>query len=391
MGQASAPDFTAIVVAAGRAERFGGPLPKQFLEVGGRLVLEHSVDRLASATGVGEVVVVLSAEQIDGEFSDRLRKHPAVLTLVAGGATRAASVAAGLTAVPAGRDYVLIHDAARPLASVALVSRVIEATRSHGAAIPVLGLADTVKRVDSTGRVEATLDRSVLRLAQTPQGAEKKRLIESLEAAMADSPTDEAAALEASGHHVATVEGESANIKITSAEDFATVRRRLEGSVDLRVGTGFDVHRVDPSRPLVLGGVLFENEPGLQGHSDADVVLHAAMDALLGAAGAGDIGMLFPPDDDRWAGADSTKLAEIVLQTIQADGFRIVNLDLMLLAERPKIGPRSAQMRARVAAAFDLDTSRVGLKATTLERLGSLGRHEGIACQAVALLSRDGS
>jgi 2-C-methyl-D-erythritol 4-phosphate cytidylyltransferase/2-C-methyl-D-erythritol 2,4-cyclodiphosphate synthase len=387
MGQKTAPDFTAIVVAAGRSARFGGPLPKQFLEIGGRLVVERSVDRLAESADVGEVVVVVAPEQLGGEFVERLQAHPRIAAVVVGGETRAASVAAGLAAVPEARTYVLVHDAARPLASPALVSRVIEATRSHGAAIPVVGLPDTVKRVDSTGRIEATLDRSALRLAQTPQGADKARLIEALAVAGANARTDEAAALEALGHPVATVEGEAANIKITTAADFEDVRRGLEGDVDLRVGTGFDIHRIDPSRPLVLAGVRFEGEPGLAGHSDADVVLHAAMDAVLGAAGVGDIGRLFPPDEDRWAGADSLKLAAIVLRTVNTAGFRIVNLDLTVLAERPKIGPRSAEMRARVAGAFELEPTRVGLKATTLERLGSLGRHEGIACQAVALLA----
>ena len=391
MGQATAPDFTGIVVAAGRAARFGGPLPKQFLELGGRLVVERSVDALAEPAAIGEIVVVVAPHELDGEFVARLRAHPRVGAIVAGGETRVASVAAGLAAVPANRTYVLIHDAARPLASPELVSRVIEATRAHGAAIPVVGLPDTVKRVDTTGRIETTVDRSSLRLAQTPQGADKAQLIDALAAASASPPTDEAAALEAAGHHVATVEGEAANIKITTAADFEVVRRGLEGDVDLRVGTGFDIHRIDPTRPLVLGGVLFEDEAGLAGHSDADVVLHAAMDAVLGAAGVGDIGKLFPPDDDRWAGADSLKLAGTVLRKVNEAGFYIVNLDLTLLAERPKIGPRADEMRARLAGAFALDPERVGLKATTLERLGTLGRHEGIACQAVALLARTGS
>jgi 2-C-methyl-D-erythritol 4-phosphate cytidylyltransferase/2-C-methyl-D-erythritol 2,4-cyclodiphosphate synthase len=387
MVQATAPDFTGIVVAAGLSARLGGPIPKQFLEIGGRLIVERSVDRLAVSADVGEVVVVVAPEQLDGEFAARLQAHPRIGAIVAGGETRAASVAAGLAAVPAGRTYVLVHDAARPLASPALISRVIEATRVHGAAIPVVTLTDTVKRVDSRGRIETTLDRSTLRLAQTPQGADRQKLVQALAAAGVNAPTDEAAAMEAAGHRVATVEGESANIKITTGADFDRVRRGLEGPVDLRVGTGFDIHRIDPSRPLVLGGIRFQDEPGLAGHSDADVVLHAAMDAVLGAAGAGDIGRLFPPDEDRWAGADSLKLAAIVLQTVTTAGFHIVNLDLTLLAERPKIGPRAEEMRARVAGAFALEPARVGLKATTLERLGSLGRHEGIACQAVALIA----
>ncbi len=391
MGQAIASDFTGIVVAAGRSARFGGPIPKQFLEIGGRWVVERCVDRLAGAVGVGEVVVVLAPDEMDAEFAARLRAHPGVCAIVAGGETRAASVAAGLRAVPADRTYVLVHDAARPMASAELVRRVIDATRAHGAAIPVVGVPDTVKRVDASGRIETTLNRSFLRLAQTPQGANRAQLIDALAVAGASASTDEAAALAAAGHPVVTVAGEAANIKITTAADFDRVRRALEADVDLRVGTGFDIHRIDPSRPLVLGGVRFEGEAGLAGHSDADVVLHAAMDAVLGAAGAGDIGKLFPPEDDRWAGADSLKLAGTVLRTVNEAGFRIVNLDLTLLAERPKIGPRADEMRANVAGAFALDPDRVGIKATTLERLGALGRREGIACQAVALLACSGS
>ncbi|NIM60286.1 MAG: 2-C-methyl-D-erythritol 4-phosphate cytidylyltransferase [Acidobacteria bacterium] len=391
MAQPSAPDFAGVIVAAGRSARFGGARPKQFLEIGGRLVVERSIDALAAAAAVAEVVVVVAADRCSGAIADRLRAHPAVSAVVQGGATRAASVAAGLAAVPAQREYVLVHDAARPLASTELVARVIDATRAHGAAIPVVGLADTVKRIGASGDVAETIDRSSLRLAQTPQGAKRAALIEALAARATAAPTDEAAALEAAGHAVCTVDGDARNVKITTAADMQAIRRSLEEHVDFRVGTGFDIHRVDPSRPLVLGGVHFEGEPGLAGHSDADVVLHAAMDAVLGAAGAGDIGRWFPPDDERWAGADSIKLAETVCRRIQEAGFTIVNLDLTVLGEQPKIGPRADEMRARIAAAFGIDPQRIGLKATTLERLGALGRHEGIACQSVALLSRRGS
>jgi 2-C-methyl-D-erythritol 4-phosphate cytidylyltransferase/2-C-methyl-D-erythritol 2,4-cyclodiphosphate synthase len=236
--------------------------------------------------------------------------------------------------------------------------------------------------------VEQTLDRSVLRLAQTPQGAGRRMLIDAFASRGPGPWTDEAALLESAGHLVVAVEGDPENIKITTGADFDRARRALGDAVDLRVGTGFDIHRIDATRPLILGGVLFDGEPGLAGHSDADVVFHAAMDAVLGAAGAGDIGQHFPPGDERWAGADSAVLAQTVVREISNAGFRIVNLDLTLLAERPKIGPRVAQMRARLAQAFGVAEDRIGLKATTLERIGALGRHEGIACQAVALLSR---
>jgi 2-C-methyl-D-erythritol 4-phosphate cytidylyltransferase/2-C-methyl-D-erythritol 2,4-cyclodiphosphate synthase len=292
----------------------------------------------------------------------------------------------GLAAAPRAR-FVLVHDAARPLAGAALIERVIEATRAHGAALPALEVADTVKEIDAAGMVTATLDRARLRLAQTPQGARSDWLRQALAAAEeADvQVTDEAAALKRAGHSVAVVSGDPRNLKITSAQDIDVLRDRIEESeMELRVGIGFDIHRFDPSRPLVLGGLRFEGEPGLAGHSDADVVLHAAMDALLGAAGLGDIGLHFPPDDPQYAGADSRGLAEEVTRLLGAQGVRIVNLDLMLLAERPKVRDHVEQMRETIAACFGIETARVGLKATTLEGLGALGRREGIACQAVA-------
>ena len=187
---------------------------------------------------------------------------------------------------------------------------------------------------------------------------------------------------------MALVEGELTNRKITRNEDLEHARRQLgQGDVGLRVGTGFDIHRFGEGRRLVLGGVEFAGETGLEGHSDADVVLHAAMDALLGAAGLGDIGMLFPPDDERFRGADSRELAREVARRVDAAGYHLVNLDIALMAERPKIGPRSVEMRQAIGEALGVAVENVGLKATTLERLGALGRAEGIACQAVALLA----
>ena len=389
MAKSPAQDFAAVIVAAGRSSRLGGPLPKQFVELGGRLIVEHAIDRLAASPSVAEVVVVVAPNEVDGQIAARLRENRTVSAVVAGGATRADSVALGIAVVSEACRYVLVHDAARPLASPGLVERVVRATRVHGAAIPVVAVPDTVKKIDGK-HVAGTIDRTKLRLAQTPQGAVRELLAEVLGGRDAASWTDEAAALEAVGQAVAVVEGETENFKITTAADLVRARREVEGcEVELRVGTGFDVHRTDPSRPLVLGGVRFEGEAGLAGHSDADVVLHAAMDAVLGAAGVGDIGTHFPPDEDRWEGADSVELSRIVARIIKDAGFRIVNLDLTVLAERPKVGPRASEMRASIAAAFGLGVERVGLKATTLEGLGALGRQEGLGCQAVALLARD--
>jgi 2-C-methyl-D-erythritol 4-phosphate cytidylyltransferase/2-C-methyl-D-erythritol 2,4-cyclodiphosphate synthase len=285
---------------------------------------------------------------------------------------------------------VLVHDAARPLAGPELVDAVIEATRLHGAAIPGQAVRDTVKQVDESGFASATLDRERLRLAQTPQGARTGWLLEALKRAEEAGweATDEAAALERAGHRVAVVPGDPANRKITTSEDLEQMRRRMSGGSDLRVGCGFDVHRVDPERPLILGGLTFEGESGLLGHSDADVVLHAAMDALLGAAGMGDIGALFPPDDPRFAGAASTGLAADVALCLSRAGYEVVNMDLTLLAERPRIKDRAQEMRESIGRCLEVAPDRIGLKATTMERLGALGRGEGIACQAVALIRR---
>jgi 2-C-methyl-D-erythritol 4-phosphate cytidylyltransferase/2-C-methyl-D-erythritol 2,4-cyclodiphosphate synthase len=376
-----------VVVAAGRSTRLGGTLPKQFLELGGRTVLERAVEAIAHRPGVDGVVVVLSAAEVDGPRGEQAGGWPGVERVVAGGATRADSVRCGIDAA-GDPEFVLVHDAARPFASPGLVDAVIEATRRHGAAVPLLEVPDTVKSVDGF-RVTGTVPRERLRLAQTPQGARTAWLRRALDRARRAGATitDEASALESDGRVVAGVAGESANRKITTAADLLDARRGVEaGRVALRVGTGFDVHRVDPGRPLVLGGVRFAEGPGLAGHSDADVVLHAAMDALLGAAGLADIGAHFPPDDPAYAGAHSRELAGRVAAMLEERGWRIVNLDLTVLAEAPRIRARVETMRASIAACLQTEPARIGLKATTLEGLGALGRREGMACQAVALL-----
>ncbi len=384
-------DFEGVVVAAGHSTRFGGGIPKQFQELAGRTVLERSVAALADRPAVKGVVVVLPPGELDGPRAAGVREWPGVDAVVAGGATRTESVMCGVQATGTA-PFLLIHDAARPLVSGALVDAVIEATRLHGAAVPVVEIHDTVKSC-AAGWIEGTLQRERLRLAQTPQGARADWLRSALERALRNGQcaTDEAAALERDGRRVAAVEGDPANRKITTPADLQRAQEVLgNGGVGLRVGTGFDIHRVDASRPLRLGGIHFEGEPGLVGHSDADVVLHAAMDALLGAAGLGDIGLHFPPDDERHAGALSTDLARQIATRIAAAGYEIVNLDLTVLAEAPRIRESVERMRRAIAECLGTRPECVGLKATTLEGLGALGRREGIACQAVALLVRRG-
>ncbi|HEX6850363.1 MAG TPA: 2-C-methyl-D-erythritol 4-phosphate cytidylyltransferase [Candidatus Polarisedimenticolaceae bacterium] len=383
-----------LVVAAGRATRFGGGVPKQFLDLGGRTLVERSIEALSARPGIGGVVVVVAPEDLGGARASALRSLSGVVDVVAGGTSRARSVASGLAALHA-FEHVLVHDAARALVSAAVVDRVLAATLAHGAAIPVVPVRDTVKQDDGLGFVARTVDRGPLRLAQTPQGSRMDWLAEALARAEREGieVTDEAQALERAGRPVALVDGDPGNTKITTPEDLAFARASLGGARpgELRVGTGFDVHRFGAGRRLVLGGVEFPGEVGLDGHSDADVVLHAAMDAVLGAAGLPDIGAFFPPGDPRYAGADSRVLAAEVSRAARSAGFSIVNLDLTVLAERPRIRPRVAAMRDAVAAAFGIEAGRVGLKATTLEGLGALGRGEGIACQAAALLRAEGA
>jgi 2-C-methyl-D-erythritol 4-phosphate cytidylyltransferase/2-C-methyl-D-erythritol 2,4-cyclodiphosphate synthase len=379
---------TGIVVAAGRSERFGGSVPKQFLEIDGIACVDRSIRALTSHPGLRDVVVVLHPDEVPGERGGRLARLDGVRDVVAGGETRADSVRHGLTAA-ADATHVLVHDAARPLVSEAVVGAVLATTLEHGAAVPAIAIPDTVKEVNDAGEVVRTHDRDRLRLAQTPQGSRVDWLAAALDDACGagKSVTDEAAALERAGHRVAVVNGDPANIKITTQEDLRRARALLggDGSI-LRVGTGFDIHRFGEGRRLVLGGVEFPGAGGLDGHSDADVVLHAVMDALLGAVALGDIGEHFPADDERFRDAASTDLAREVAGMLASRGFAIVNVDVTVMAERPRIRDRVDAMRRAMAEALGIEAGQVGVKATTLERLGSLGRGEGIASQAVALV-----
>jgi 2-C-methyl-D-erythritol 4-phosphate cytidylyltransferase/2-C-methyl-D-erythritol 2,4-cyclodiphosphate synthase len=380
----------AIVVAAGTSTRVGGAVPKQFLDLGGRSVIARAVGAFTACPEIGGVIVVLAPGECGGSRETELRGLSGVTAVVAGGSSRLASSLAGVEAA-SDADLVLVHDAARPFAGSALVAAVLAAARQHGAAVPAISVHDTVKRDDGAGFVVETLDRGPLRLAQTPQGARRDWMLAALRNALAAGVhvTDEAQALERDGRRVALVPGDPANVKITTTQDWDDAQRRVrEQPAPFRVGHGYDVHRFGGSRGLLLGGVAFPGERGLAGHSDADVVLHAAMDALLGAAGLPDIGHYFPPGDPRFAGADSLVLAREVAGYVKSAGFSIVNLDLTLLAERPRIRERADSMREAIASCLEIDAAQVGLKATTLEGLGALGRGEGIACHAVAMIRR---
>lgn len=372
-----------VLVAAGEGRRFGAP--KQLQPLGGRRVIDWAFEA-AAAAGHG-VVVVAAADQVQA-----LRDGPTALTASAdsvivtnGGSTRSESVRAGIAEVPEDAEVIVVHDAARPLAGDALFAAVTAAVVSGAdGAVPAVPVTDTIRHTDS-----GPLDRSQLRAVQTPQ-AFRADLLRRAHASGGEA-TDDAALVEAAGGKVHLVDGEPDNIKITTPGDLHVAEALLAarspqppGAVPL-VGIGFDVHRFsdDPQRSLVLGGVLFEGERGLDGHSDADAIAHACCDAILGVAGLGDIGTLFPDDDERWRGADSLALLAEAAAQVRGTGRRIGNIDCSVVAERPKLAPRRTEMQARLSAAAGAPVTVRGKRA---ESLGALGRGEGIACMAVAVL-----
>src|SRR5712692_3992752 len=380
--------IAALVVAAGRGLRAGGHRPKQYRPAAGEPAIRASLRLFAGHPEVELVQPVIHPD--DGPFYRAAAAGLDLLPPVFGGATRQASVRAGLEALADKRpDAVLVHDAARPYASAALVSRAIAAISATGAAIPVLPVTDTVKSVDPAGeRVETTLDRTRLRTVQTPQVFLFDRLLaahrRAAEAGREDF-TDDAALAEWAGLDVAVFEGERGNVKLTTAEDVVRAEQHhLAALADLRTGTGFDVHAFGPGDHVMLAGVKIAHARGLVGHSDADVGLHALTDALLGALAEGDIGTHFPPSDPQWRGAASNRFLAFAAERVRARGGRIAHLDLTIVCEAPRVGPYRDAMRARIAAIAGLDVTRVGVKATTSERLGFTGRGEGIAAMATA-------
>ena len=311
------------------------------------------------------------------------------ISLVRGGRERGDSVRAALQAIPADVDGVLIHDAARPLVTDALITRTVEAAFDAGAAIAALRASDTVKRADAAGCIAETLPRDEIFLAQTPQAFRVDVLRDALK--MADDATDEAALAERAGHPVKLVDGDPRNLKITTPGDLTFAEGLLGGpsaATSLRIGNGYDLHRLVDGRPLVLGGVVVPFEKGLLGHSDADVVCHAITDAILGAAGAGDIGRHFPDTDPVWKDAVSLDLLRRAVAIVAAAGFSVVNVDVVVVAQRPKLAPHADAVRARVADALGCDPSHVSVKGKTNEGVDSIGAGESIAAYAVALLVR---
>lgn len=397
---------SAIIAAGGHGRRVGAGVPKQLLDLAGRPMLRWSIDAFLACDRVSEVVVVVPPEWADAPPA--CLRVPGVRVVV-GGERRQDSVANGFDAVSTRSDVVLIHDAARPFVDAAMIGRAIDAAAETGAAIVAVPARDTIKwspaEMGSAAGgqprgdrrvIERTLPRESIFLAQTPQAFRRHVLREAVALGRAGvEGTDEAALAEQAGHQVRLVEGSARNIKVTTAEDFAIAKALLEMTNDtrtdasgFRIGSGYDLHRLVEGRPLILGGVTIPFDRGLAGHSDADVLCHAITDAILGGAAAGDIGQLFPDTDDRWRGASSVELLRQAVDLVRARGFRIVNLDATVIAERPKLGAHRASIAASLASVIGVPDSVVSVKAKTNEGEDATGRGEAIAVHAVALLER---
>jgi len=371
---------TAVIVAAGRGTRAGGNVPKQWQQIAGKTVLDHTIAVFAMHPRVTEIIVVLHPDDIAANCEALQAKG---IKIAPGGATRSASVQNGLALIQ-GDGLVLIHDAARCCVSAAVIDGVIDALADGAAAAPGLAITDALW-VGQDAKVMDTQDREGLFGAQTPQGFD----VVTIKAAYAtyNGPAaDDVAVARAAGITVTITPGSADNIKITTPEDFARAARLLESNMDIRTGNGFDVHAFGPGDHVILCGVKIPHDQGLVGHSDADVGMHTVTDAIYGGLARGDIGRHFPPSDPQWKGAASEIFLRHAVALAADMGFTITHVDCTLICEHPKVGPHAAEMRRVMAELMGLDVDRVSVKATTSEQLGFTGRGEGIACMATATL-----
>lgn len=383
----------AIIAAGGRGLRLGADRPKQFLEIGGRSILEMSVAALAASDRINEIVVALPSEHLEAE-SKALKNVFKGLSCVAGGARRQDSVANAFAKTSPKADVIVIHDAARPFVTQDVIARAIDGAKTHGAAIAAVAAKDTIKQigdanVDGSRLIRGTIPRDSVYLAQTPQAFRREVLARALNEGAAIDATDEAMLVERLGVPVHVVEGDTRNVKITTADDFAAAQAaavQIPTSV-MRIGTGYDLHTLTAGRPLILAGVRVQFSLGLSGHSDADIVCHAVTDAVLGAAAAGDIGQLFPDTDAKWKDADSIMMLKGAVAKVKEKGYRVSNIDVTVIAQKPKLLPYLDAMRQNLADALEIDSSAVSVKAKTNEGVDSMGRGESMACHAVALIS----
>ena len=371
----------ALIVAAGCGSRAGGDLPKQWQPLLGRRVIDWTLDAFLAVPGIISITVVVQPDAVG-----RIAPHPRI-TVVTGGATRAASVRAGLIAMAGDPpDHVLIHDAARCCTQPAYIAYILHALQDGDApaVAPALPVTDALWTADG-GRVTGSRDRTGLYRAQTPQAFDFASILDAHRAQGEDAADDVAVAM-AAGIEVAIVEGREDNLKITHPNDFARAERILGNQMDIRIGTGFDVHRFGPGSHCMLCGVAVPHDRGLEGHSDADVGMHALTDAIYGALAEGDIGRHFPPSDPQWKRADSHVFLRHAVALADTKGFAINNMDVTLVCERPKVGPHAEAMQNALSEITGVDTGRISVKATTSERLGFTGREEGIAAQAAVTL-----
>ncbi len=369
---------TALIVAAGRGERLGGGVPKQFRPLAGKPVLRHAVESLIGHPRIDAVRVVIGEGQ--AEFAGAALAGLDTGNFIIGGAERSGSVKNGLAAV--GDTVVLVHDAARPFCPPEVIDRLLDGLQSHDGAVPVLPVSDTLARGDRL--LSDTIDRRRLLRVQTPQAFHAEDLLFAYAEAGAASATDESSVMVAAGLKVAAIEGDPMLDKLTTGADWDRAEAMLAGRLLSRTGMGFDVHGFAGEGPIMLGGVAIPHTRGLAGHSDADVALHAITDALLGAAGLGDIGEHFPPSDPQWRGAQSHLFLDHAAKLIRERGGIIDHVDCTIVAEEPKVGPHRSAIRARIAEILGMGIGQISIKATTTERLGFTGRGEGMAAQAVA-------
>ncbi len=383
-----------IIVAAGRGHRFGGEMPKQYLEVHQQPLVRHAVQAFLDHPAIDLILPVIHPD--DADILANALGGLDYLEPVAGGAARQDSVRNGLEGLASSApDYVLVHDAARPMVAPALIDRVIEALQDTSGVIPGIAVVDTLKRADDDGIITDTVSRDGLWRAQTPQGFKYADLLAAHRSAIGQELTDDAAVMEASGYRVAVVLGDENNIKVTTPDDLMrmeeimsddSAQAKLVRSPSFRIGSGYDVHKLGPGDHVTLCGVEITSERALIGHSDADVALHSVTDAVFGAIADGDIGSHFPPTDSQWRGASSDQFLAYACERMRERGFELSNIDLTIICEKPKIGPHRDAMRARLAEIAQIDVSCVSVKATTTERLGFTGRGEGIAAEAVIII-----
>ena len=379
----------ALVVAGGMGRRLGSRVPKQLIRLGGRSIVDRSLEPFLSSERVHEIVLVMPADLVS-QPPESLTSSTKPARVVAGGPRRQDSVARGFDAASSAAEVIVIHDAARPFVTSELIARTIDAAAEAGAALAAVAASDTVKQVTidrDVPWVGRTLDRAAIYLAQTPQAFKRDVLQAAIAAGLNGAEaTDEAALAERAGHPVRLVQGEPHNIKITTEADLVLARALTVDQTGgtFRVGFGYDLHRFTEGRPLVLGGVTIPHEQGLAGHSDADAVCHAVTDAILGAVAAGDIGQHFSDADDRWKDASSVDLLRRAVKVVQLQGAVVENVDVVIITERPRMAPHAQQMRQVLADVLCLEMARVSIKGKTNEGVGELGRGEALAVHAVA-------